>query len=210
MDSRTSMIDLDSDFDSFISNHNELVSAERRSFLKLAGGALAGTSVLGLFSINPVLAKKAFSTEREVKIFTPALGESTRIVYWVPGEGYIRDSLRELSWAMRDRRNNTARIYDPHVLDQLYALRLQLAYKNPTHILSGYRSPETNAMLRRSMRGVARDSLHMKAKAMDVRMPGISTSNIRNAAISLRAGGVGYYGRSNFVHIDSGQLRTWG
>ncbi|GBU10348.1 M15A protease-related family periplasmic protein [Gammaproteobacteria bacterium] len=210
MSNSNSIIDLDENFDTFITAHNDLVSTERRSFLKLAGGALAGSSLLGLFAVNPVLAKRALSTEREVRIFTPSLNESSRIIYWVPGEGYIRESLKELSWALRDRRNNTARMYDPHVLDQLYALRLQLDYKKPTHILSGYRSPETNAMLRRTMRGVAQDSLHMKSKAMDLRMPGVSTGDIRTAAISLRAGGVGYYGRSNFVHIDSGQLRSWG
>ena len=76
--------------------------------------------------------------------------------------------------------------------------------------MSGYRAPQTNAMLSRQQRGVAKDSFHMRGRAIDIRMPGTATSNIKRAALALKAGGVGYYSRSNFVHIDSGQVRTWG
>lgn len=197
-------------YEDYIAQHNELINEHRRDLLKVTTGILAGSALLGLFGMQPALAKQAVTKERELRLYAPALGETTRIIYWVPGEGYIRESLDEVSWALRDRRTNTARLYDPHVLDQLYALRLQLAYGKPTHALSGYRSPQTNSMLRRQQRGVAKDSFHMKGKAIDIRMPGVSTSNIRRAALSLKAGGVGYYSRSNFVHIDSGQVRSWG
>ncbi len=194
----------------YIKAHNELVCDNRRNLLKATTGVLAGTAALGLFGMQPALARQAMNNERELVIHTPALGETTRTVYWVPGEGYIRESLDEISWALRDRRTNTAKLYDPHVLDQLYAITLQLGYAKPVHGLSGYRSPQTNQMLRNNMRGVAKSSFHMKGQAIDIRMPGVSTRNLRNAALSLRAGGVGYYSRSAFVHIDSGAVRTWG
>ena len=194
-----------------IDNYNNFISSHRRDFLKLALGTTStlGLASLGIFASNPALAKAAHAQEREIRVFAPGVNETTRIVYWIPGEGYIRESLKELSWALRDRRTNTSRLYDPHVLDQLFALRLQMEYQKPIHTLSGYRSPETNAMLRRTMRGVAKDSLHMRSRAIDIRMPGRNTSDIRRAAISLRAGGVGYYPRSNFVHVDSGSVRSW-
>ena len=112
-------------YEQYISAHNELVCDNRRNLLKLATGAVAATSLLGIFGLQPALAKEAVTKERELRLFTPALGETTRIIYWIPGEGYIRESLDEVSWALRDRRTNTAKLYDPHVLDQLYALRLQ-------------------------------------------------------------------------------------
>lgn len=197
-------------FEQYIAEHNELVCENRRNLLKLAASATMATSLLGVFAMQPSLAKEAVTKERELRLFTPALGETTRIIYWIPDEGYIRESLDEVSWALRDRRTKTAKLYDPHVLDQLYALRLQLGYHKPTHALSGYRSPQTNAMLGRQQRGVARNSLHMSARAIDIRMPGTATSSIRKAALALNAGGVGYYSRSNFVHVDSGQVRSWG
>ena len=86
---------------------------------------------------------------------------------------------------------------------------MQLHYRKPMHILSGYRSPATHAMLRRHNRGVAKDSYHLYGKAADIRMPGRSSSEIRRAAMSLQAGGVGYYPRSRFVHVDTGPVRTW-
>lgn len=193
------------DQESYIQHHNEIVCDNRRNLLKVASGVLAGSAAFGIFGFNPALAKQALSSERELVVYTPALGETTRTVYWVPGEGYIRESLDEISWALRDRRTKTAKLYDPHVLDQLYAMTLQLGYAKPVHGLSGYRAPSSNA----AVRG-AKSSFHMHAKAIDIRMPGISTRNLRNSALSLKAGGVGYYSRSAFVHIDSGTVRTWG
>lgn len=193
------------DRESFIEQHNEFVCDNRRNLLKVATGVLAGSAVFGIFGLNPALAKQAVSQERELTIYTPALGETTRTVYWTPTEGYIRESLDEISWALRDRRTTTSKLFDPNVLDQLFALKLRLGYGKPVHGLSGYRSPQTN----RAIRG-AKGSLHMQAKAIDIRMPGIATRNLRNAALSLKAGGVGYYSRSAFVHIDSGTVRNWG
>lgn len=188
----------------YIQKHNELVCENRRDLLKKTTGVLAGCAGLGLFGVQPALAKQAVKNERELIVHTPALGETSRVIYWIPGEGYIRESLEELSWALRDRRTGTAMLYDPHVLDQLYALTLNFNYNKPVHVLSGYRSPQSNRTV-----GGAKQSQHMEGHAIDLRMPGIGAHNLQTAAISLNAGGVGYYGRSGFIHIDSGPIRRW-
>ena len=110
---------------------------------------------------------------------------------------------------MRDYRANEIKPIDPVLLDQLYALKLKTGTKSPFHVISGYRTPATNAMLRRRSNGVARRSYHTKGKAIDIRLPGYDTHRLRNAALSLRSGGVGYYRNSNFVHVDTGPVRTW-
>ena len=98
---------------------------------------------------------------------------------------------------------------DPRVIDILYTVHRMTGQNTPFEIISGYRSPKTNAMLRSNSSGVAKKSLHMEGRAIDPRMEGFSTRRLRDIASSLEAGGVGYYSRSNFVHIDSGDLRTW-
>ncbi len=176
----------------------------RRGFLKVAA---CGTALL---AGSPALAATALTTERVLSLYNPNTTEALRLVYWIPGEGYIRESLQELSQTLRDHRNDQVKLFDPHLLDQLYALQLQLDYRKPVHVISGYRSPETNAMLRRRSRAVARESYHMKARAMDLRMPGRNVSDMRKAAMALNAGGVGYYPRSRFIHLDTGDVRSWG
>jgi uncharacterized protein YcbK (DUF882 family) len=148
--------------------------------------------------------------ERHLSFYAPSTGETVRAVYWAPRQGYIRDSVREISWALRDHHNDQYKLFDTSLLDHLYALQLKMDFKTPFHIICGYRSPGTNAMLRQRSRRVAKNSYHMRAMAVDIRMPGRSTADLRRAALSLQAGGVGYYPRSNFIHIDTGPLRTWG
>ncbi|HXG28435.1 MAG TPA: DUF882 domain-containing protein [Nevskiales bacterium] len=177
---------------------------KRRGFLKLAA------CTLGVFAATPTLAKAAVSKERVLSLYNPNTGETMRLVYWIPGEGYVRESLKELSWTLRDHRNDQVKLFDPHVLDQLFAINLRMDYAKPVHVICGYRSPQTNAMLRRQNRGVAKESYHTKAKALDIRMPGRNVSDLHRAALSLQAGGVGYYPRGNFIHIDTGAVRRWG
>ncbi|MDS4022169.1 MAG: DUF882 domain-containing protein [Candidatus Competibacter sp.] len=147
--------------------------------------------------------------ERFLLFYIPSTGETVRRVYWTPRDGYIRESISEISWALRDCHNDQVRTFDTNVLDQLYALQLQLGLRSPVHVISGYRSPSTNWMLCERSRGVARNSFHMQAMALDVRLPGGRVSDLYSAACSLGAGGVGYYPRANFVHIDSGPVRYW-
>jgi uncharacterized protein YcbK (DUF882 family) len=176
----------------------------RRGFLKLAALSLGGLAV------SSALARVATAQERALFIYNPNTGETIRAVYWTPVDGYLHESLREISWALRDYYTDQMKIYDPRLLDQLYVLQLIMEYNTqPFHVISGYRSPSTNAMLRMRSRAVAKDSFHMYGMATDIRMPGRSTGDLRRAALSLGAGGVGYYPRSNFVHVDSGPIRTW-
>ena len=162
----------------------------------------------GLVVCSPAL---ALSTQRErlLSFYNKHTGETVRAAYWVPREGYIDQSLREISFILRDHRNDKVKLIDPKLLDQMYALQLQLNPHQPIHVISGYRSPETNAMLRRRSRRVAKDSLHMRGMAVDIRMPDRRISELYRTARALQAGGVGYYPRSNFVHLDTGSVRTW-
>lgn len=181
----------------------EQPALERRGFLKLAAGGLGALALLS----SPLEA--AIRRERYLSFHNPNTGETLRQVYWTPREGYIRQSLKEISWALRDHHNDQVRPFDYNVLDQLYALQLQLRSRSPLHIISAYRSPITNNQLSRRSRGVARKSYHMQAMALDVRLPDGRVSDLYKAARSLGAGGVGYYPSSNFVHIDSGPVRYW-
>ena len=175
----------------------------RRGFLKLAAGGLGALALLS------VPLEAAIRRERYLSFYNANTGETLRQVYWTPREGYIRQSHKEISWALRDHHNDQVKPFDYNVLDQLYALQLQLRSRSPLHIISGYRSPITNRQLSRRSRGVARKSYHMQAMALDVRLPDGRVSDLYKAARSLGAGGVGYYPRSNFVHIDSGPVRYW-
>ena len=175
----------------------------RRGFLKQAIGGLGTLALLS----GPLEA--AVRRERYLSFYNSNTGETIRQVYWTPREGYIRQSLKEISWALRDHHNDQVKLFDYSVLDQLYALQLQLRLRSPIHIISGYRSPVTNHQLAKRRRGVARNSYHMQAMALDVRLSDGRVSDLNRAARSLGAGGVGYYPRSNFVHIDSGPIRYW-
>ena len=182
---------------------NNTLCLSRRGFLQVAAAA-AGSLVAG-----PVLAGLK-DKERCISVYAPNTGEMLRMVYWTPADGYIDESVRELSQLMRDRHDGTIKLIDAQLIDQLYTLQLQLQPRQPMHVLCGYRSPRTNAKLRRTNRGVARDSLHMRGQAADIRMPDRDFRTLHRAAMSLKAGGVGRYRRSRFVHLDSGPVRSWG
>ncbi|MBE2295038.1 MAG: DUF882 domain-containing protein [Phycisphaerales bacterium] len=175
----------------------------RRGFLKLAVGGL------GALALAPTLLEAAIQRDRYLSFYNPNTGESIRQVYWTPRDGYIRESINEVSWGLRDHHNDQVKLFDTNVLDQLYALQLQLGPGRPLHIISGYRSSDTNRRLREQSRRVARNSYHIQAMALDIRLPDGQISDLYRAARSLGAGGVGYYPRSNFIHVDSGPVRYW-
>lgn len=178
----------------------------RRNFLGLSAAG-AGMALAG-----PALAGTAWRIDREriLSVYAPNTGETLRMVYWTPDEGYIEESIQHISYLLRDRRNDQFKRVDPKLLDTLYSLQLKLEPRQPIEVLSGYRSPETNAMLRRRSRNVAVNSMHLHAKAVDIRMPDRDLNHLHRAAVSLQAGGVGRYGRSSFIHIDTGPVRQWG
>ena len=135
-------------------------------------------------------------------------GESFNGVYRV-GNKYLPDAFERISYVLRDFRTGEVFPMDPRVIDILAAVHRRVGRSEPVRVLSGYRSPKTNAGLRKASSGVAKNSFHMYGQAIDMQIPGVSTSNLRNAALSLKAGGVGYYPRSSFVHIDTGNVRSW-
>ncbi|MEO5341860.1 MAG: DUF882 domain-containing protein [Gammaproteobacteria bacterium SHHR-1] len=135
-------------------------------------------------------------------------GEKLKVTYWEDGK-YLNDALAEVNHHLRDHRSNEVTQIDKGLLDQLFVLRKKLDTNRPFQIISGYRSPKTNALLRRQGRGVARRSLHMYGRAIDIRVPGHSLSQVRLAALSMHSGGVGYYPGPQFVHLDTGRVRRW-
>ena len=128
--------------------------------------------------------------------------------YYVDG-WYNPDVLAQVDWLMRDWRTDEARRIDPGLLDILHVLQSELTRGEPVHIISGYRTAATNAMLRARSRNVARNSYHMRGQAADIRIPGVGLRTLRNLAMDLQSGGVGYYPRSDFVHVDTGPIRDW-
>jgi uncharacterized protein YcbK (DUF882 family) len=138
-------------------------------------------------------------------------GEDIDVVYRI-GDTYVPEALDELNHFLRDHRTQDVSSYDPKEFDVLHALMTRLHRPNGViDIVCGYRTPESNEFLRSQSAdtGVAEHSQHMLAKAIDIRVPGVSTVALRNAALSLHAGGVGYYPVSQFVHVDVGPVRTW-
>ena len=146
---------------------------------------------------------------RRLQMFSQRTGERINTIYWVDGE-YIPEALKEINFFMRDWRTNGTINFDTRTVDIMAASHRLLDTDTPFQMLSGYRSPQTNAMLRSRSRSVARNSLHMKGQAVDLRLEGRSVRQIASAAASCSAGGVGRYSRSNFVHMDCGAVRTWG
>lgn len=137
-------------------------------------------------------------------------GEDVDVVYWSDGR-YLPDALAEINRVLRDHRTSEVKAIDRRVLDLLYELRVRLGTARPFHVISGYRSPESNEYLRglSPTSGVARMSQHTLGRAIDVRLPGLEIEAIRAAALEMRRGGVGYYPASDFVHVDVGRFRTW-
>ena len=173
----------------------------RRQFIASSTG-----TVLGMW-LGPAMAT-ADSGSRELELLNLHTGESLRSRYWQ--DGLYRDQeLARLSWLLRDHRTGAAAAIDRKLLDLLYALRQQTDTEAPFHVISGYRSPETNAALRERGRGVARRSYHMLGRAVDVRIPAFDLTKLRQTAVSLKAGGVGYYRKGGFLHIDTGPVRYW-
>ncbi len=146
---------------------------------------------------------------RRVRMYSGRTGESVDTIYWIEGE-YIPEALKEITYFMRDWRTDEVKKIDPRTVDIAAASHRLMDVSEPYMMLSGYRCPQTNAMLREHSRGVARNSLHIKGQAADLRLKSRSVGQIYRAATACSAGGVGKYSRSNFVHMDCGPVRTWG
>jgi uncharacterized protein YcbK (DUF882 family) len=176
---------------------------------RLLAVALPGAAALaGLPGGGAAAAAALRAPERQLALHHCHTGESLRAVYFADGS-YLPEALRQISHVLRDWRNDQVKVIDPRVLDIVYLLQQRLALKGPLEVICGYRSPATNAMLRRRSRGVARNSLHMDGKALDISFRGPALAAVHRAALELGVGGVGYYPGSGFIHLDSGAPRQW-
>ncbi|AXF76203.1 YcbK family protein [Erwinia tracheiphila] len=175
----------------------------RRRLLALGGAALGLTLLPG-----QSFASLSTSRPRVLTLKNLNTGESLKTEFF-NGKGYDKNELTRLNHFFRDYRANKTRNIDPHLFDQLYRLQTMLGTRKPVQLISGYRSLATNNLMHERTSGVAKHSYHTLGQAMDFHIEGISLSNVRKAALSMKAGGVGYYPRSNFVHIDTGPIRHW-
>ena len=175
--------------------------------------------LLGVFAATMVVAAPTYSNAfgllkgagdiRRIRMYSGRTGESIDTIYWIEGD-YIPEVLEEINFFMRDWRSGGKTKIDPRNIDIMAASHRLLDVSEPYMLLSGYRSAQTNAMLRSRSRGVARNSLHVKGQAADLRLKSRSVGQVAKAAASCNSGGVGRYSRSNFVHIDCGPVRLWG
>ena len=150
----------------------------------------------------------SIDSQRQLDFYHTHTKDSLSIVYH-DGSNYIPAALEQINNFLSDFRNGAAHPIDPATLDILFRLRAHFGGAATFEIISAYRSPETNAMLRAKGHDVAKRSLHMEGKAIDARLRGVDTTSLRDAAIALQLGGVGYYRESDFVHVDNGRVRTW-
>jgi uncharacterized protein YcbK (DUF882 family) len=175
--------------------------------------------VLGVFAATAITAAPFFSNApayakgsgdiRRIRMYSGRTGESVDTIYWIEGK-YIPEVLKEMNSFMRDWRTGDTVSMDPRNLDIIAAAHRLMDVNEPYMLLSGYRSPKTNAMLRSHSSGVAKNSLHMKGMAADLRLKSRSVGQMAKAAVACQAGGVGRYSRSDFVHMDCGPVRAWG
>lgn len=176
----------------------------RRRFLKM--GMAAALASLG--QREALANARNAGLERGLAFYNLHTGEALRTVYWADGR-YLPGSLAEINSILRDHRSDAIAPIDSRLLDLLYLLHATLEASQPFHIISGYRSPASNAGLALPGSGVAKGSLHMRGQAVDFRLPDRELSAVRSAGLALHGGGVGYYPDSNFVHLDVGRVRSW-
>lgn len=187
-----------------MTDHDTTCLSRRRLLSIFAATAAAAVPTAG----NAFGILRGAGDIRRIRMYSGRTGESLDMLYWIDGQ-YIPEALRTINHFMRDFRNSKVVAIDTRTLDIMAAAHRLLDSGEPYMLLSGYRSPETNAALRRQSRGVARDSLHMRGQAADLRLRTRSVSQMAQAALACAAGGVGRYARSNFVHMDCGAVRTW-
>jgi len=176
---------------------------QRRSFLRSSAVLASALSV-------PALAKAATAVpgERTLRLYNTHTGESIRSVFWAEGQ-FIPEALADINKLLRDHRNGKVAPIDPALLVMLEQVSSKFSSNKVLHIISGYRSPETNKLLAEQSNGVARHSMHLDGKAIDIRMPGTDLKQVHMAALAVKGGGVGYYDKSQFVHMDTGRVRNW-
>ena len=178
---------------------------DRRKFIRMglitaAAAVLPGNALASAF--EPV------SGIRELHFYNVATHEDLKVIYWKEG-WYIPEALAEINHIFRDFRTGKVKAINKELLDLLFNVRKSIDVDKPFHIISGYRSPGSNAILRKQNKSAAKNSLHMYGKAVDIRVPGFSLRTLRREAMKLEKGGVGYYPRARSIHVDIGEVRYW-
>lgn len=173
----------------------------RRRFL----AASCATAVAALLGPRDA---RAAATPRRLSFVNTHTDESLSVVYWADGR-YEPQALQDIDFILRDYRTEVVKEIDRGLIDLVHALHTRLRSNAPFHVISGYRTPETNRQLRERSGRVASHSLHVDGRAIDVRLPGTPLRGLQRAALALRGGGVGYYAQSDFVHVDTGRVRSW-
>lgn len=191
----------------------------RRNLLKFAGGTLLNGALIGggvtsllvpanASTLTAPPAARAATDVRRLSFLNTHTGDTFADAYWENG-AYVPDAMAAINQVMRDHRSGEVHAIDPRLLDQLHTLRGVVETTTPYQIISGYRSPASNAALHEASTGVATRSLHMEGRAIDIRIRGVDTARLRDAALGMSAGGVGYYQASDFIHVDTGRVRRW-
>lgn len=180
----------------------QLPGCTRRDFFRIGIGAVATLALPAAF------ARSHAAPERSLSLYNTHTAESLTTTYWADGL-YVPEGLQEINAVMRDHRSGDIRDMDTGLLDLLFVLKTELCSNDSFQIISGYRSPATNKLLRSKSSGVAKSSYHMQGKAADIRLSGCELKDLKRAAIALKAGGVGTYHASNFIHVDVGPVRSW-
>ncbi|ASP37752.1 hypothetical protein CHH28_03265 [Bacterioplanes sanyensis] len=178
-----------------ISRRQLLTNAARLSAVACSGAGFSLTA-------------QSSEADRTLRLYNIHTGEHVTSTFWSNGH-YIDSELQSLDLLVRDHRANQAIAMQRELYQRLFDLQQLFAAEQPMYIISGYRAPHTNRSLRQGSSGVAEGSLHMQGKAIDIRIPGVSHRHLHQAAIAMRAGGVGYYPNDGFVHLDTGRVRRW-
>lgn len=181
----------------------------RRALLRAGGAAIVTASIVGPAIAAPAVVGLRDTGARTLSFNCYNTGESLKATtYWADGK-YIPGALAEINYALRDDRSNEVFPIEPKVLDLIHQIGKKLDTGCHFEVYSGYRSPKTNAMLRRMNSEVAAHSLHMEGEAIDITLPGRSLEQLHKTALAMRAGGVGYYPDADFLHVDVGRVRQW-
>jgi len=177
----------------------------RRNFFKtvLGAGLVSCSSKFAFATIDAIP-----SEERSLSLYNPCTKESFNGVFWRNG-AYDAGALKNINYLMRDTRADAIKPIDKDLLDLIFSISIKLKPQKPFHIICGYRTPKTNALLFKRNKSAAKNSYHMQGQAADIRLPGFKTAILRKAAYKLNKGGIGYYPQRRFVHIDVGPVRYW-
>ena len=179
---------------------------DRRAFLQLSASSALASMATGAGSA--ALALPPEPNPRRLALVNTHTGDAFNDAYWSAGD-YVPEALLAIAHVMRDHRSGEVHAIDPRLLDLLHDLHASVGASAPYQIISGYRSPATNAALHAQSNGVASRSLHMEGRAIDIRIAGVDLPRLRDAAIQMGRGGVGFYPDSDFIHVDTGRVRRW-